>query len=368
MLVNCQKLTDRINPWWLDLHHPTLSGDTLETTSTSHTVFRSCLDGARLGLGGAALGNLYQPVPDAQVRALLDAAWDDGCRSFDTAPHYGHGLSERRMGDALRQHPRPALSLSSKVGRLLTPDPQAPAAQHGFVQTLPFVQRWDFSAAGMRRSIEDSLQRLGMACLDTVFIHDMDAHTQGERAEAVWRQVLDEALPALARLKAEGLLRHVGLGVNDHEVVLRLLQHADLDAVLLAGRYTLLDTTALPMLMPMLQRRGVALALGGVFNSGMLATRIDTARTLTFNYAPAQQVWIERALRLQGVCDRHGVPIEAAALQFALHHPATALVLLGARSLQEWHHARQAARIAIPPGLWAELRHEQLLPEEAPTP
>jgi D-threo-aldose 1-dehydrogenase len=319
-------------------------------------------------LGGAALGNLFEPVSDAQVRALIDHAWDDGCRSFDTAPHYGHGLSERRMGDALRGHARDAWCLSSKVGRLLTPDQNAPAAQHGYVQILPFMQHWDFSAPGMRRSVEDSLQRLGLSCLDTVFIHDMDAQTQGEHAQAVFRQVLDEALPMLAQLKSEGLLRAVGLGVNDHVIVNHVLEHADLDALLLAGRYTLLDTSALPVLMPQLQRRGVALALGGVFNSGILAGRIDAARTMTFNYAPAQQVWVDKALRLQAVCDRHGVPIEAAALQFALHHPATALVLLGARSVQEWDHAREAVKAPIPADLWAELRHESLLPEEAPTP
>lgn len=182
------------------------------------------------------------------------------------------------------------------------------------------------------------------------------------------RQVLGEALPALAQLKAEGLLRHVGLGVNDHAIVAQVLAHADLDALLLAGRYTLLDTSALPELMPQLQQRGVALALGGVFNSGMLATRIDAARSLTFNYAPAQQVWVDKALRLQAVCDRHGVPIEAAALQFALHHPATALVLVGARSQQEWRHAREAVRASVPVDFWAELKREQLLPEGAPTP
>lgn len=331
-------------------------------------AFFPCADGTRLGLGGAALGNLYEAVSDAQARALIEAAWADGCRCFDTAPHYGHGLSERRMGDALRPHPREAFSLSSKVGRLLTPDRQAPTSQHGYVQVLPFVQHWDFSAAGMRASVEHSLQRLGLPCLDTVFIHDMDANTQGERAAAVFRQVLDEALPALAQLQAEGLVRHIGLGVNDHTVVAQLLQHADLDALLLAGRYTLLDTAALPDLMPQLQRRGVALALGGVFNSGLLAARIDTARPLTFNYAPAPRAWIDKALRLQAVCDRHGVPIEAAALQFALHHPATSLVLLGARSAQEWRHAREAARAVIPAAFWAELRHERLLPETAPTP
>lgn len=334
----------------------------------SAPVFSPCLDGARLGLGGAALGNLYQPVTDQQVQSLLEVAWADGCRSFDTAPHYGHGLSERRMGDALRQHPRDAFRFSSKVGRLLSPQRHAPSAQHGYVQTLPFVQHWDFSAAGMRRSVEDSLQRLGLPYLDAVFIHDMDAGTQGAQAEAVLRQVLDEALPALAQLKSEGLLSHVGLGVNDPVIVSRVLQHADLDALLLAGRYTLLDTSALPVLMPQLQHRGVALALGGVFNSGMLAARVDASRALTFNYAPASAAWIDKALRLQAVCDRHGVPIEAAALQFALHHPATALVLLGARSVHEWQHARTAARVSIPADFWAELRHEKLLPEEAVTP
>lgn len=327
-----------------------------------------CQDGARLGLGGAALGNLYQPVSDAQAQSLVEAAWADGCRSFDTAPHYGHGRSEHRIGQVLGRQRRSDYRLSSKVGRLLRPDPQAPADQHGYVQTLPFVQHWDFSAAGIVRSVEDSLQRLGLACLDTVYLHDMDATTQGARAEAVFRQVLDEALPALARLKAQGVIRHLGLGVNEVAVVARVLAHADLDAVLLAGRYTLLDTSALPALMPQLHARGVALALGGVFNSGMLAARIDPSRPLTFNYAPAQQVWVERALRLQAVADRHGVPLPAAALQFALAHPATSMVLLGPRSVQEWQAARAAARVPIAPDFWAELRHEALIPEHAPVP
>lgn len=344
-----------------DTHHPAAQ-------AVARPAFAPCLDGARLGLGGAALGNLYQPVSEEQARNLVEGAWQDGCRSFDTAPHYGHGRSEHRLGQVLRDHERESFQLSSKVGRLLRPDRHAPADQHGYAHTLPFVQHWDFSAAGIERSVEDSLQRLGLASLDAVFIHDMDAHTQGERAEAVFREVLDEALPALARLKAQGLIGHVGLGVNDHEVVLQVLAHADLDALLLAGRYTLLDTSALPALMPEIGRRGVALALGGVFNSGLLAGRIDRSRPLNFNYAPAQQAWVERALRLQAVCDRHGVALPAAALQFALHHPATSVVLLGPRSLAEWQQARAAARAPVPAALWAELRHEGLLPPEAPTP
>ena len=334
----------------------------------SPSAFLPCLDQARLGLGGAALGNLYEAVSDAQVQALLQAAWDDGCRSFDTAPHYGHGRSEQRLGQGLHLKSRSAFRLSSKVGRLLSANPHAPRDQHGYVDALPFTQHWDFSADGMRRSVADSLQRLNVDRLDAVFLHDMDAHTQGANAERVFRQVLDEALPALHELKSQGLVSHIGLGVNDHVIVSRVLAHADLDVLLLAGRYTLLDTAALPQLMPQLLARQVALSLGGVFNSGMLATRIDAQRRLTFNYAPAAAQWVEQALRIQAVCDRHAVPIEAAALQFALHHPATHLVWLGARSVAEWQHARAAARVPIPTALWAELKHLRLLPQEAPTP
>ncbi len=336
--------------------------------ATMNPAFLPCTDGARLGLGGAPLGNLFQPLSDAQARGLIDTAWTDGCRTFDTAPHYGHGLSERRLGDALRPYPRSHWRLSSKVGRLLTPQEGAPREQHSYVDTLPFVQHWDLSAAGVRRSVEDSLQRLGLAQLDAVYIHDIDEATHGAQANAVLRQVLDETLPELARLKAQSLLSHIGLGVNDHQIVEQVLCHADLDVLMLAGRYTLLDQSALPTLMPQLIRRRVALALGGVFNSGILATRVATDRTLTFNYAPAAQAWVDKALGMQAVCDQHGVSLSAAALQFALAHPATQIVMLGVRSADQWQAARQAEREVIPAGFWQQLRHEGWIPAEAPTP
>ncbi len=332
------------------------------------TAFLPCTDGARLGLGGAPLGNLFQPLSDAQARSVVDTAWADGCRTFDTAPHYGHGLSERRLGDALRPHPRHTWRLSSKVGRLLTPQAQVPIEQHGYVATLPFVQHWDLSASGVRRSVEDSLQRLGLAQLDAVYIHDIDAATHGAQAATVLRQVLDETLPELARLKQEGLLSQIGLGVNDHQIVEQVLRHADLDALMLAGRYTLLDQAALPTLMPQLVQKNVALALGGVFNSGILATRVTADRPLSFNYAPAAQAWVDKALGIQAVCDQHGVTLRAAALQFALAHPATHGVILGARSASEWHDARQAEKEAIPADFWQQLRHEGRIPPEAPVP
>jgi D-threo-aldose 1-dehydrogenase len=331
-------------------------------------VFLPCTDGVRLGLGGASLGNLFEAITDAQAHALVQAAWQDGCRSFDTAPHYGHGLSERRIGDALRAGERASLRLSSKVGRLLTPSLQSPGVQHGYVQTLPFAQHWDFSASGVRRSVEDSLQRLGWAQLDAVFVHDMDARTHGADADRVLAQVLNETLPALAQLKHEGLIAQVGLGVNDHEAVLQVMRHADLDAVLLAGRYTLLDAIAGAELMPKLLHKKVALALGGVFNSGMLADRIDPARNLRFNYEAAPAVWVEKALRIQAVCDVWQVTVQAAAVQFALAHPATQLVLVGAKNEVEWRSARQAQQQSIPAGFWQALKAQGLLSESLPTP
>lgn len=321
----------------------------------------------RLGLGGAPLGNLFTAVTDDDARTLVDAAWASGCRSFDTAPHYGHGLSERRLGDALRRHSRDEFVLSSKVGRVLLPDASAPRAQHGYVDILPFRQAWDFSAAGTRRSVEDSLQRLGLPRLDVAYVHDPDAATHGARAPEVLRQVIDETLPALRQLQQEGLVRAIGLGTNDVEVVLQVLREADLDVLMLAGRYSLLDHSALPELLPQCVARGVRIALGGVFNSGILATGTRRGAP-TFNYAPAARAWLERTAQIEAVCEAHGVPLRAAALQFPLGHPAVEIVMLGARQVAEWDDALAMLQHRIQPGFWTALREQGLLPAEAPTP
>lgn len=327
----------------------------------------------RLGLGGAPLGNLFTAVSNADAQALVDAAWSSGCRSFDTAPHYGHGLSERRLGDALRGRPRDAFVLSSKVGRVLTPDAHAARNQHGYADVLPFSQVWDFSVAGTRRSVEDSLHRLGLARLDVAYVHDPDAVTHAANAADVLRQVVEETLPALQQLKKEGLIRAIGLGTNDVDVVQQVLQHADLDVLMLAGRYSLLDHSALPVLLPQCAARGVRVALGGVFNSGILATGVRDSGASgdigpTFNYAPAAQEWLQRTAHIESVCELHGVALRAAALQFPLAHAAVDIVMVGARTAAEWLDTQAMLQYPITQDFWADLRTQGLLPAGAPTP
>ncbi len=333
-------------------------------------IFPPCIDGPRLGLGGAPLGNLFTATTDDDARILLQSAWDTGCRSFDTAPHYGNGLSEHRMGQVLRNMPRTAFVLSTKVGRLLIPDGAAPSKQNGYVDVLPFRQAWNYSAAGVRRSIEDSLQRLGLASIDVAYIHDCDAMVHGSDYPRVLRQVVDEALPELRRLQREGLIGHIGLGVNDVQVCLDVLAQADLDCLMLAGRYTLVDHSALAQLLPVCLQRDVRIALGGVFNSGILATGVRDAALapVRFNYANAPQEWITRVAAVEDLCGQHGVPLRAAALQFPLAHPAVEIVMIGAQQIGHWYDARSMSVQPVPPAFWNALQAQGLVPGVAPTP
>ena len=331
-------------------------------------VFSPTTSGLAIGLGGAALGNLFTSLSDEAARLLLEDTLRSGCRSFDTAPHYGNGLSEQRMGQALRSALRESFVLSSKVGRLLLPKADAPRDQNGYVDVLPFVQVWDYSAVGVRRSVNDSLQRMGLARLDIAYIHDCDASVHGEDYPRVLCQVLEEALPELRRLQSEGLVGRVGLGVNDVKVCLDVLKQADLDCLLLAGRYSLLDQSALATLLPLCLRRGVRIALGGVFNSGILATGVRSGAPLRFNYAPAAQQWIDRVAAIEAVCARHGVPLRAAALQFPLAHPCIDIVMMGAQTVSQWQDGLEMARFVIDPGFWEALRAAGLLGPDVPTP
>ena len=323
-----------------------------------------------LGFGGAPLGNLFRAMSDADATALVAYAYDAGVRYFDTAPHYGHGLSERRIGDALRARARDDYLLSTKVGRLLEPRADAPRDQHGFVDTLPFVQRYDYGAKGVRRSLEDSLQRFGLARVDLVYVHDIDRDTHGDAHAQRLADALEGGLPALAALKAEGRIGGYGLGVNDVAICLQVLGLADLDVILLAGRYTLADQSALPALLPECERRGVAIVLGGPFNSGILATgaRPADGSMPYFNYGLAPPKIVERVAAIEQVCVEFDVPLPAAALQFPDAHPAIATVIPGARSVAEFDANLRLAQVAIPREFWSTLRERRLVDPCAPLP
>ncbi|WP_030257559.1 aldo/keto reductase [Streptomyces violens] len=323
----------------------------------SRTLGRSGLPLTPLSFGAAALGNLYTAVTPDQAAATVDAAWDEGIRAFDTAPHYGLGLSERRLGAALRDRPRDAYVLSTKVGRLLRPGgPGGDDLAHGFAVPATHRRVWDFSADGVRRSIEESLHRLGLDRIDLACLHDPDDHA---------KQAFGEAYPALERLRAEGVVRAIGAGMNQTAMLARFLRDTDVDAVLLAGRYTLLDPSGLDEVLPEAAARHRAVIIGGVLNSGLLA---DPRPGATYDYAPAPRPVLERALRIKAVTERHGVPLRAAALHFPFGHPAVASVLIGARSPAEAADAGELLRRPVPPDMWSDLRAEGLLPAHVPAP
>jgi D-threo-aldose 1-dehydrogenase len=296
-----------------------------------------------LMFGGAPIGGLYQAVSEETAAQTLQAAWQAGIRAFDTAPHYGVGLSERRIGDFLARMPREEFVVSTKVGRLLVPATGPVDGVQGFHGTPRLARVRDYSRDGVLRSLEDSLRRLRLDRVDIVLIHDPDDHLD---------QALDEAYPALAELRAQGVVGAVGAGMNFTAPLAWLIERADLDCVLVAGRYTLLDRSAADELFPLCQRRGVAVLAGGVFNSGILADPRDGAR---YDYAAASPALLARARRLRDVCARHGVPLPAAALRFVLRHPAVTAAVVGARSAEEVRADAGYAETRIPDALWAEV-------------
>jgi len=302
---------------------------------------RTSLTVTRLGLGCAALGNLYDAMDDAQAQATADAAWAAGLRLFDTAPLYGHGLSERRIGAALRARPRDEYVLTTKVGRRLVPG-RDPATIFADAPALTPV--FDFSYDGVLHGVEESLTRLGAARIDVLHVHDPDAH----EAEATLG-----AFRALARLRQEGVIGAVSAGMNQSAMLTRFVERGLVDCVLLAGRYTLLDQSALADLLPAAEAAGVAVILGGVFNSGLLA---DPRPGAPYDYAPASPDLLARALAFAAICERHGVPLGAAALQFSAAHPAVASVLVGARSPAEVEQALRWFAQPMPEEFWPALR------------
>ena len=325
-------------------------------------IGRTGLDVTRLGFGGASIGGLFTAVRDEDAIATVERAWELGIRTFDVAPLYGLGAAERRMGRALADKPRDDFVLSTKVGRLVVPrdsippgadvDEQDANSPHGDPVGLVFDYRGD----GVRRSIEASLERLGLDRIDIALIHDPDDH---------WEAAIDDAYPALARLRDEGVIRAVGAGMNQSAMLARFAREGDFDVFLLAGRYTLLDQEALAELLPLCVQRGVGILIGGAMNSGVLADPRPGSR---FNYVTAPDAVVERARRLAAVCARQDVPLRAAAIQFPLAHPAVRSLIAGVRRIDHLDEYPELMRRPIPAGLWTELRAEGLIPDEAPVP
>lgn len=309
-----------------------------------------------LGFGGASIGNLYRSVSDEQARAVLQAAWDGGVRSFDTAPHYGLGLSERRIGAFLREHPREDFTISTKVGRVLEPNPNPSGDDlaHGFDVPDDLRRRFDPSAAGIERSLVDSLGRLGLERVDTLLLHDPDVYDLDAG--------LGQGLPALAAMREQGLVREIGVGVNSTEAATRAVREGDLDVVMIAGRYTLLEQPAAEELLPLCVERGVRVIAVGVFNSGLLAAADPAGAHYDYGAVPAEM--IERVERLRAVCARFGTPLPAAAIQFPLRHPAIGSVAVGTARPAAIHENLALLDQEVPEQLWTTLAEEGLLPRE----
>jgi D-threo-aldose 1-dehydrogenase len=312
----------------------------------------------RLGYGAAAVGNLYSSLDDDSAHRTLEAAWDGGIRYFDTAPHYGAGLSERRLGRFLRTRERSSYVISTKVGRVLEPNRHYRRGDRdpaGFDVPATAERRWDYSPAGIRRSLADSLDRLGLNHVDILFLHDPDEYSLGA--------ALRDALPELQRMRDEGLVQAVGVGCNSADALAELVAAADLDLIMLAGRYTLLEQPAADRLLPLCVERGVGVIAAGVFNSGILASQ-HVPPNAHYNYQQAPEALVQRARSLAAVCADHGVELPAAAMQFPLRHRAVQSVVIGARGSQQVSANISASGARIPEDLWRDLAAKGLVPHD----
>jgi len=321
--------------------------------------------GSPLAFGGAPIGNLYESVDEESAIATVAHAWQRGIRHFDTAPYYGYGLSETRLGDALRHVPRDSFTLSSKVGRLIENDVHENRHADGFI-VGGHRARFDYSRDGVLRSFEASLQRLRTDHIEVLLLHDIGALTHGERHAAVLQQALDEALPAMAELRAQGACRAIGIGVNEEAVCLEVMPRFALDVIMLAGRYSLFEQQHSRGVMAQAQTRGVALLAAGPYNSGLLGDAHGPGRF--YNYEPADAATVARAQRFYEVLARTHTDVGAAALQFPLAHPAVASVVCGLRSAEEVDQAATRLHTDIPAHAWRDLRLAGLLPDDVPTP
>jgi D-threo-aldose 1-dehydrogenase len=306
-----------------------------------------------LGFGAAQLGNLYRPTGEDEARAAVDAAWDAGIRYFDTAPHYGLGLSERRLGAALRDRPRDEFVLSSKVGRLLVPSgyPEGTMDDQGFAVPATLRREWDLSRDGIRRSVEESLDRLGLDRIDIAYLHDPDEH--GEQAHA-------EAVPALIELREEGVVGAVGAGMNQSAMPAEFVRRHDVDVIMLAGRYTLLEQGALDDLLPAALERGVGIVAAAVYNSGLLS-KSRPAADATYDYGPVPADVLARANAIADVCEEFGLTLPEAAVAYPLRHPSVVSVVVGMRTADQVRSTADRYAAEIPDGFWRALSERGLV-------
>jgi D-threo-aldose 1-dehydrogenase len=327
--------------------------------ASARALGRSGLRVGSYGFGVAPLANLGHEVADDVAVDALEAAWSAGVRYFDAAPHYGLGLGERRLGAFLSTKPRDEFILSTKVGRLLVENPLgAQADDEGFDVRSPLMRRRDYSGDGIRRSLDESLDRLGLDRIDIVFVHDPDDF---------YREALDESFPALDELRRQGIIASYGAGMNQSAMLAEFVLNTDLDVVMCAGRYTLLEQGPLDDLLPAASARDVSVVAAAVFNSGLLARDRPGAQT-TYNYAPVPAEILARANAIADVCEAHGVSLPAAALQFTLGHPAVATVCTGARSAEQVLRNAALFDVPIPDALWSDLASAELIRPDAPRP
>jgi D-threo-aldose 1-dehydrogenase len=324
-----------------------------------------------LGFGAATLGNLYRPMSDANAADTIRAAWDAGLRYIDTAPHYGFGLSEKRLGVTLPEiDPNETAIVSTKVGRRLDPVPHEDLTQlrQGFVSPEPVESVFDYSYDAVMRSVEASRARLRRERIDILYAHDIGRFTHGDDHPARFREFMDGGYKALRSLRDGGAVGAIGLGVNEYEVCEEVLADAELDVVLLAGRYTLLEQESLETFLPLCERRNVKIVLGGPYNSGILAKGVKYGGAVHYNYEPAPAAIVARVGAIEEACDAHGVPMAAAALQFPLAHRQVVSVIPGMNSPRQVAAAVKLMAIDIPPALWRDLKDKGLIRADAPVP
>lgn len=320
-----------------------------------------------MGFGAAPIGNFLKPIPEEVAAAMVEHAWISGMRYFDTAPLYGHGLSELRLGQNLRWKPRDEFVLSSKVGRLLTPAPRASINFVPWVNAAPFTFRFDYSYDGAMRSVEDTLQRTALERIDIAFIHDCDVFTHGAAQQAIYfKEAMEGAYKALLKMREEGVVKAIGFGVNEWQVCHEALKQGDFDGFLLAGRYTLLEQDSLDEFLPLCEKRNAAVVIGGGLNSGILAT--GAVPGAKYNYSPAPPHILEKVKKIEAVCADHKVPLPAAALQFLLAHPAVASHVPGTRTVEQMEQNIAWISHPIPKDFWQDLKHKGLLRNDAPVP